>query len=180
MTSPVTAPVPVTPPEPAPPEPAPTEPAPEAPTPGLTHGCVRCGARIPLAESMCERCNPLGLRAPAASQAHGTVFVGIVVAVVIMAVVARLSISGIGPFQSSVTNVVADPAGLKVTVSVTNGGTAAGSTTCRIDDPSLGGIGPEAVYVESPRVEPGSTAVFDVVVASLGTEPKPLNADCES
>ena len=175
MTSPVTAPVPVT-----PTEPAPTEPAPEAATPGLTHGCVRCGARIPLAESMCERCNPLGLRAPAASQAHGTVFVGIVVAVVIMAVVARLSISGIGPFQSSVTNVVADPAGLKVTVSVTNGGTAAGSTTCRIDDPSLGGIGPEAVYVESPRVEPGSTAVFDVVVASLGTEPKPLNADCES
>jgi len=175
MTSPVTAPVPVT-----PREPAPTEPAPEAATPGLTHGCVRCGARIPLAESMCERCNPLGLRAPAASQAHGTVFVGIVVAVVIMAVVARLSISGIGPFQSSVTNVVADPAGLKVTVSVTNGGTAAGSTTCRIDDPSLGGIGPEAVYVESPRVEPGSTAVFDVVVASLGTEPKPLNADCES
>jgi len=175
MTSPVTAPVPVT-----PTEPAPTEPAPEAATPGFTHGCVRCGARIPLAESMCERCNPLGLRAPAASQAHGTVFVGIVVAVVIMAVVARLSISGIGPFQSSVTNVVADPAGLKVTVSVTNGGTAAGSTTCRIDDPSLGGIGPEAVYVESPRVEPGSTAVFDVVVASLGTEPKPLNADCES
>ena len=175
MTSPVTAPVPVT-----PREPAPTEPAPEAATPGLTHGCVRCGARIPLAESMCERCNPLGLRAPAASQAHGTVFVGIVVGVVIMAVVARLSISGIGPFQSSVTNVVADPAGLKVTVSVTNGGTAAGSTTCRIDDPSLGGIGPEAVYVESPRVEPGSTAVFDVVVASLGTEPKPLNADCES
>ncbi len=148
--------------------------------PELTHGCVRCGARIPLAESMCERCNPLGLRAPAASQAHGTVFVGIVAAVLIMAAVARLSISGIGPFRSEVTNVVADPAGLKVTVSVTNSGTAPGSTTCRIDDPSLGGIGPEAAFVESPRVEPGSTVVFDVVVASLGREPKTLNADCES
>lgn len=148
--------------------------------PGLTHGCVRCGARIPLAESMCDRCNPLGLRAPAASQAHGTVFVGIVVAVLIMAAVARLSISGIGPFRSEVTNVVADPAGLKVTVSVTNSGTAPGSTTCRIDDPSLGGIGPEAAFVESPRVEPGSTVVFDVVVASLGREPTTLNADCES
>jgi hypothetical protein len=129
---------------------------------------------------MCERCNPLGLRAPAASQAHGTVFVGIVIAVVIMAVVARLTIAGIGPFQSTVTNVVADPAGLKVTVSITNGGSAAGSTTCRIDDPSVGGIGPEAAFVESPRVEPGSTVVFDVVVGSLGSEPKPLNADCES
>jgi hypothetical protein len=129
---------------------------------------------------MCERCNPLGLRAPAASQAHGTVFVGIVAAVVIMAVVARLSIAGVGPFRSHVTGVAPDPAGLKVTVSVTNAGSAAGSTTCRIDDPSLGGIGPEAVFVESPRVEPGSTAVFDVVVASLGTVPKPLTADCES
>jgi ribosomal protein L40E len=148
--------------------------------PELTHGCVRCGARIPLDESMCERCNPLGLRAPAASQAHGTVFVGIVAAVVIMAVVARLSIAGVGPFRSHVTGVAPDPAGLKVTVSVTNAGSAAGSTTCRIDDPSLGGIGPEAVFVESPRVEPGSTAVFDVVVASLGTVPKPLTADCES
>jgi ribosomal protein L40E len=167
--------------EPASTIPAGTDPeAADPATPGLTHGCVRCGARIPLAESMCERCNPLGLRAPAASQAHGTVFVGIVVAVLIMAVVASLSISGIGPFRSEVVNVVADPAGLMVTVSVTNGGTAAGSTTCRIDDPSLGGIGPEAAYVESPRVEPGSTVVFDVVVGSLGTEPKPLNADCES
>lgn len=149
-------------------------------TPSPTHGCVRCGAPIPLAESMCEQCNPLGLRAPAASQAHGTVFVGIVVAVLIMAVVARLSMSGVGPFRSEVTNVVADPAGLRVTVGVTNSGTAAGSTTCRIDDPSLGGIGPEAAFVESPRVEPGSTVVFDVVVASLGREPRPLAADCGS
>jgi hypothetical protein len=86
----------------------------------------------------------------------------------------------VGPFRARVTGVVADPVGLKVTVSVTNGGSAAGSTTCRIDDPALGGIGPEAVFVESPRVEPGSTAVFDVVVATLGTELKPLSADCQS
>jgi predicted nucleic acid-binding Zn ribbon protein len=144
------------------------------------HGCVRCGAPIPLEESMCERCNPLGLRAPAASQAHATVFAGIGVAVVIMAVVARMTIAGVGPFRSSVARVVADPAGLKVTVSVTNGGSAAGSTTCRIDDPSLGGIGPEAAYVESPRVDPGATVVFDVIVASLGTQPRALTADCES
>jgi hypothetical protein len=108
------------------------------------------------------------------------VFIGIAAAVVIMAVLARLSISGIGPFRSEVTHVAPDPMGLKVTVSVTNGGTAGGSTTCRIDDPSLGGIGPEAAYVESPRVEPGSTAVFDVVVASLGMKPTTLTADCES
>ena len=55
----------------------PTVPAPGAASapPEPLHGCVRCGARIPIAESMCERCNPLGLKSPAASQAHGTVFV---------------------------------------------------------------------------------------------------------
>ena len=127
-----------------------------------------------------SRCVSGATRSAAASQAHGTVFVGIVAAVLIMAAVARLSIGGIGPFRSEVTSVVADPAGLRVTVSVTNSGTAPGSTTCRIDDPSLGGIGPEAAFVESPRVEPGTTVVFDVVVASLGREPKTLNADCES
>jgi len=145
-----------------------------------TQGCVRCGARIPLGESMCERCNPLGLKAPAASQAHGTAFLAIVIAVIVMAVVARVLISGIGPFTSNVTNVVADPAGLRVTVTITNEGTAEGSTTCRVDDPALGGISPRAVFVESPRVPAGGTATFDVVVTGFGTTAKPMLAACGS
>ena len=150
----------------------------EAPEP--MHGCVRCGARIPVHESMCESCNPLGLKAPAASQAHGTVFVGIGLAVVLMAVVARLIIADMGPFTSSVARVVADPGGLKVTVSVTNAGKAAGATTCRIDDPSKGGISPGAAFVESPKVPPASTVSFDVVVGGFGSEPRELIAVCGS
>jgi predicted nucleic acid-binding Zn ribbon protein len=153
-------------------------PAPVAAAPEPMHGCVRCGARIPLHESMCERCNPLGLKAPAASQAHGTVFVGIVIAVVIMAVAARVIISSVGPFSSSVAGVTADPLGLRVAVTLTNEGTSPGTTTCRIDDPSLGGIGPEATYIESPEVPAGGTITFDVVVASFGSEPRELIADC--
>lgn len=151
-----------------------------APSPGAepTHGCVRCGARIPLHESMCEACNPLGLKAPAASQAHGTVFVGIAVAVVIMAVVARFLIADMGPFTSSVAGVAADPVGLRVTVTITNEGSTAGATTCRIDDPTLGGIGPEATFIESPQVPGGATITFDVLVTSFGTEPRELIADC--
>jgi hypothetical protein len=151
-----------------------------APAPELTHGCVRCGAPIPLHEGMCEACNPLGLKAPAASQAHGTVFVGIVIAVFIMAVVARALIADVGPFSSSVAGVATDPAGLLLTVSVTNEGTSAGTTTCRIDDPSRGGIGPDAMFIESPRVEGGQTITFDVVVPEFGTEPRELLADCGS
>ena len=145
-----------------------------------THGCVRCGAPIAISESMCEACNPLGLRAPAASQAHGIAIAGIAMAVVIMAVAARLSIAGVGPFSSSVASVAADPGGLRVTVTVSNAGSSAGSTTCRIDDPALRGIGPEAQFVESPIVGAGKTATFDVVVTSLGTTPRTLTADCSS
>ena len=156
------------------------------PTPASTpvtepmHGCVRCGARIPMSESMCEGCNPLGLRSPAASQAHGTAFLGIGIAVVIMAVVARMLIADVGPFTSSIAGVAADPAGLKVTVSLSNAGASAGTTTCRIDDPAVGGIGPEAVFVESPQVPAHGTITFDVVVTGLGTEVKPITADCGS
>ena len=42
--------------------------------PAPTHGCIRCGAPIPLADALCAACNPGGLEQPAASQAHGTVF----------------------------------------------------------------------------------------------------------
>ena len=44
---------------------------------GPTHGCVRCGAPIPIDDGMCERCNPLGLKQPAPSQAHGTVVIAV-------------------------------------------------------------------------------------------------------
>ena len=147
---------------------------------GAMHGCVRCGARIPVHESMCEACNPLGLKAPAASQAHGIVFVGIGIAVVVMAVVARAMIADMGPFTSSVLGVATDPGGLRVTVSVTNTGSAAGATTCRIDDPSAGGISPGAAFVESPRVGGKETVSFEVIVGGFGKEPRTLVADCGS
>lgn len=143
-----------------------------------THGCVRCGAPIPLSDGMCEQCNPLGLKGPSASQAHATVFAGIGIAVIGMAIVAHFLVSGVGPFNGSVSEVATDPGGLRVTISVTNTGSQAGSTTCRIDDPSLPGIGPDAVFVQSPIVQPGATVQFDAVVSSLGTEPKALTTDC--
>lgn len=153
-------------------------PTPLPATPEQLHGCVRCGARIPMAESMCERCNPLGLQAPAASQAHGTVFLAIGAAVVFLAVMARLALVNVGPFSSQVTSVQADPAGLRVTISITNAGSSAGRTTCRVGDPTIEGIGPETAFVQSPMVEGRSTESFQAVVVSLGTTPKPLTVSC--
>ena len=74
----------------------------------------------------------------------------------------------------------ADPAGLKVTITITNTGSSAGSTTCRVSDPKMPGIGPEAAFVTSPNVQPGASVSFDRVVTSLGTTPRPLNVDCDT
>ena len=156
-----------------------TTPTPTVPAaPEHLHGCVRCGTRIPLAESMCEHCNPLGLKAPAASQAHGTVFLAIGGAVVALAIAGRLALAGIGPFESAVRSVTADQAGLRVSISVTNGGTSSGATTCRILEPEFAGVTSSTAFVTSPVVDPGETRTFDAVVTTLGTEVRPLNVEC--
>ena len=145
-----------------------------------THGCVRCGAPIPIEDGMCERCNPLGLKQPAASQAHGTVVLGIVVAVIVLFALAKISIHGVGPFQGVIGGVVSAPPGLAVTVTVTNEGTATGSTTCRIYDPTIQGIGPESTYADSPQVPPGQTVSFSKQVSTLGTVVRPLAVSCSN
>jgi hypothetical protein len=149
--------------------------APEASTP--THGCVRCGVPVPLDVAMCDRCNPLGLSQPASSQAHGTVFLGVAVAVVGLALLGQFVLAGIGPFTTELRATVPDPRGLSVTIAVTNEGSRAGIATCRVYDPSLG-IGPETAFFQSPRVEPGETLTFSRLVTELGTEPEGVAADC--
>jgi hypothetical protein len=154
-----------------------TQPAPLAAT-DLTQGCVRCGATVPLGTSMCENCNPLGLKQPAPSQAHGTVFLGVVVAVIALAILGRFALNGIGPFQGQVGNIVAVPPGLAVTLTVTNLGSAAGSTTCRIYDAGSSGLGPDAAFIVSPRIDPGRTVSFSKEVTELGNTVRPLAVDC--
>src|SRR5688572_5241270 len=135
---------------------APNE-APARPEP--THPCARCGAPVGPGIGLCERCNPLGLRDSASSQVHGSVFIGIVGAIIGLALLARLAIAGIGPFPAQVDGVTSSGAGLSVSVTVTNQGTAAGQTTCRVVDPTDRGISVSA-FILSPRIEPGQTLTF--------------------
>ena len=149
------------------------------PTGGHTHPCVRCGAPVPLDVGLCERCNPLGLKDAAASQAHGTVVLAIVLAVVGLAVVGRLALAGVGPFPATMVGATTDGNGLAVTVSVTNKGTAAGQTTCRVRDPKDRNGG-QAGFLLSPRIEPGQTVTFTQHVTELGTEVRDLTAECSA
>ena len=142
-----------------------------------THGCVRCGAPVAIDVALCEDCNPIGLAQPSASQVHGTVFVGVALAVILLAVMARLSVSGIGPFDAQVSAVASSDDGLAVTLLVSNAGTSIGSTTCRITDPSAR-YGGASAYVQSPRIGPGQTVTFTAEVGQLGTTPRLLDVEC--
>jgi hypothetical protein len=147
--------------------------------PERTHPCVRCGRAVSLDKSLCEFCNPLGLSQPATSQAHGTVFVAIVGAVVLLAVAGRLALSGVGPFPGSIAAVTPAATGLAVALTVRNDGSKEGSTTCRITEAARGGTGPAAVLL-TPHVAPGQTLTFSTTVEQFGTTVLPLAVECHS
>ncbi len=153
---------------------SPSAPAPPQPI----HGCVRCGAPVPLDIALCERCNPLGLSQPASTQAHGTVFLAIGLAVAGLALLGRFALSGVGPFDGSVASVVAAPPGLAITLTVTNRGSSAGATTCRVYDPADPGIGPDSAFLTSPPIDPGGTVSFSSQTAVLGPAVRPLAVEC--
>ena len=150
-----------------------------APTAGHTHPCARCGAPVAEGIGLCERCNPLGLRDSAASQVHGTVFGVVAIAIVLLLVAARLSIAGSGPYPASLSAVTPTTGGLAVTVTVTNDGTDAGQTTCRIVDVADRGVSRSA-FVLSPRIEAGQTLSFPAVVTEFGSEPRELAVTCRT
>lgn len=162
--------IPTTPATPTPVVPAPAEP---------THPCARCGKPVGPGIGLCEDCNPLGLRDTASGQIHGSVFIAVTVAVVILAVVARMSVAGLGPFPATVDGVAVADHGLAVTLTVTNEGDSAGQTSCRISRAGDRGTG-AAAFVTSPRLGSNETRTFSTVVTELGTEPGDLEIACRT
>jgi hypothetical protein len=128
---------------------------------------------------LCEDCNPLGLRDVSASQVHGTVIIAVLVGFVLLAIGARLAVSGVGPFPATIAAPEAVADGLRVTLTVTNEGESAGQTTCRVTDATDRGSGP-AAFVLSPRIDPKGTATFSQTVTELGTVVRPLKVECRT
>jgi uncharacterized protein (DUF58 family) len=128
---------------------------------------------------LCERCNPLGLKDSASSQVHGSVFLVVGLAVVGLAIVARLAVTGIGPFSASVTAVRAGAAAGEVvaTLSVRNNGRSTGSATCRLSDPQDTAF-VNTLVVYSPRIDPGTTATWDQAI-QFGRPGAPLTLTCK-
>lgn len=147
--------------------------------PELTHGCARCGAPVALDVGLCERCNPLGLRDSSSSQVHGIAIGGVIAFVIFLALVGRLAVAGIGPFEASVAGAIADGNGLSVTLTVQNQGKSAGQTTCRITDP-VDRTGNMGGFMLSPQIDPGETRTFTQRLTQLGSTVRPLKVECSS
>jgi hypothetical protein len=152
---------------------------PATPASEPTHPCVRCGRPVALDVSLCETCNPLGLEQPATSQVHGTVFVAIVIAVIVLAVAGRAVLSGIGPFRAQVVEVLPTGSALSITLEVANDGTRNGATTCQLTDASSPGIG-ASVVVQSPQIAPGQAARFGTTTDRFGDQPVALSVVCQN
>jgi hypothetical protein len=145
-----------------------------------THPCIRCGRPgVPADDGLCELCNPLELSQPSATQMHGIAAVGIIAFIVVLAVVGRAALSGTGPFEGRVGTIAEAAGGLAITISVTNQGSKATSTTCAIAEAPARAGGPVQV-VQTPLVQPGATVSFLAVVTKFGTTPISLAADCSS
>jgi len=149
------------------------------PAPEPTHPCVRCGVQVPQNVSLCERCNPLGLQQPATSQVHGTVFLALVVAIIVLAVAGRAALAGVGPFRGQIIEVLPAQAGLAVTLAVQNDGTKTGATTCRLTRTANRGTGASAI-VQSPQIEPGQSRQFTTTTDKFGAESTVLSVECQS
>jgi hypothetical protein len=128
---------------------------------------------------LCERCNPLGLKDSSSSQVHGIAIGGVVVFVLFLAIVGRLALAGIGPFEAAYVGAVPDGTGLAVSVTVTNRGTSSGQTTCRVTDPADRSGNPGG-YVLSPSIPAGETVTFTKHVTGLGTAVRPLAIACDA
>jgi hypothetical protein len=128
---------------------------------------------------LCEACNPLGLRDVSATQVHGIAFIGVTMAIIALALIARLAVSGIGPFTPAIADLATDGDALAVTLTITNEGRSAGRTTCRLTDP-LDRNGGGSGLVLSPTIEPGETRTFTRRLVGLGSSVRTLAVECSA
>jgi hypothetical protein len=119
------------------------------------------------------------LRDSSASQVHGLALIGVVAAVIGLALVGHLAISGVGPFDGRIVSAAPDGGALSITLQVTNHGTSVGQTTCRVSDPADRNGGRDG-FILSPQVQPGETLSFTKRVIELGSTVRDFSVECSA
>ena len=147
------------------------------PAPGEPHDrCAKCGRPTPLGSALCADDNPGRISGPSATQAHGTIFVGVVAGFVALALLARFALGSAGPFSSEIESAVTRPdTGIDVVVRVTNAGRSDAPATCRV---SRGGVAlaDDLVFL-TDRLAPGEARSFARTIAPRGAGQRPFSID---
>jgi hypothetical protein len=154
-----------------------TAPAGWRPVPGEPFDrCWRCGRPTPLGTSLCAADNPGHIGEPSATQAHGTIFLGVLAGFIGLALLARLGLASAGPFAGAVESAVtrADK-GVDVVIRVTNQGTGEAAATCRV---SRGGLAePDDFVFITDRIAGGASASFPRTIPAPPTGAAPFAID---
>ena len=127
------------------------------PRPGEPHDrCFRCGRPTPLGVSLCDQDNPGRVKAPSATQVHGTVALGVIAGFIGFMLLAGAVSGGVGPFGSAIVGRATQAdGGLQVVVRVTNEGTRFAAASCRVSQGGVQGID-DLVFFTEP-IPPGET-----------------------
>jgi hypothetical protein len=117
---------------------------------------------------MCDRCNPGSLGGPSATQVHGTIVAAVGVGFVLLALVGRVILAGVGPFPAQITQATLRPdGGIDVTLRITNDGTRTASASCRVD---RGGVNaPDDIFFLTQPIAAGAS----ITVSQQSRPPDP-------
>jgi hypothetical protein len=126
---------------------------------GPHDNCQRCGRPTPVGVGMCETCNPGHIGGASATQVHATIVAAVGVGFLVIALLGRVALAGVGPFPATIDDAsVLANGGLEVTVTVTNDGSKSSPATCRVN---RGGVNaPDDVLFLTDQIAPGQSATF--------------------
>lgn len=106
---------------------------------------------------MCDDDNPGHIKAPSATQVHGTILAGVAVGVVALLLLFRFAAVSNGPFVADVIGSATEADGaLQVVVSVANHGGDAAIATCRVTRD--GTPRPDDLVFRTDRIPPGGAS----------------------
>lgn len=138
--------------------------------------CVRCGRTVPAGVSLCEYDNPARIASPSATQAHGTILIGVIVGFVLFALAARLATGTGGPFEASIEGRASRAGGgAEVLIRVVNAGDSAATATCRV---TRDGLARQEDYTfRTERIEPGATVDLPRSLPAPGSGAAPYDVE---
>ncbi len=122
--------------------------------------CFRCGVETPAGVGLCDEHNLGKLSGPSATQMHATIFGGIVLGVIGFFLLASLTVTTTGPYDSAVTSAMGGPeGGVSLVFTVTNEGEEEGVADCRVTRDGV--PRPEDLAFRTERLPGGETVTFE-------------------